>query len=100
MLTGLASALALAAPASAAPSGRVLVAEFENDVNPVTQEYLIDAIHQAEDEGYAAVVIEMDTPGGLGSSMRDDREGDPRRRGAGRRLRRARQARAPTPRAP
>ena len=66
----LASALALAAPAKAGPSGRVLVAEFENDVNPVTQDYLLDAIHQAEKDGYAAVVIEMDTPGGLGSSMR------------------------------
>ena len=70
MLAALATALALAASASAGQSGRVLVAEFENDVNPVTQEYLLDAIDQAEEDGYAAVVIEMDTPGGLGSSMR------------------------------
>ena len=70
MLVALASALALAASAGAGPSSRVLVAEFENDVNPVTQEYLIDAMKQAEEGGYAAVVIEMDTPGGLGSSMR------------------------------
>jgi membrane-bound serine protease (ClpP class) len=70
LIAALATVLALAAPASAGLSGRVLVAEFENDVNPVTQEYLLDAIHQAEKEGYAAVVIEMDTPGGLGSSMR------------------------------
>ncbi|MEA2529426.1 MAG: hypothetical protein QOG89_1070, partial [Thermomicrobiales bacterium] len=62
---------ALIDPAPAADSGsRVLVAAFENDVNPVTQEYLIDAIERGEREGYAAVVIEMDTPGGLGSSMR------------------------------
>ncbi len=55
----------------AADSGsRVLVAEFENDVNPVTQDYLLDAIERAEEEGFNAVVIEMDTPGGLGSSMR------------------------------
>ena len=59
-------------PATAAPAdaGRVLVAEFQNDVNPVTQDYLLDTIARAEREGYAAVVIEMDTPGGLGSSMR------------------------------
>jgi membrane-bound serine protease (ClpP class) len=69
-LVALASVVALAAPAGAAPSGRVLVAEFENDVNPVTQDYLLDAIDQAEQDGYAALVIEMDTPGGLGSSMR------------------------------
>jgi membrane-bound serine protease (ClpP class) len=72
--------LALAAAAAfllAAPSGpaadaapRALVVEFENDVNPVTQDYLLDEIERGVDEGYAAVVIEMDTPGGLGSSMR------------------------------
>jgi membrane-bound serine protease (ClpP class) len=62
---------ALAADSLAADSGaRVLVAEFENDVNPVTQEYLLDAIERGEQGGFAAVVIEMDTPGGLGSSMR------------------------------
>ena len=70
MFVALASALALAAPATAGPSAHVLVAEFENDVNPVTQDYLLDAIGEAEKGGYAAVVIEMDTPGGLGSSMR------------------------------
>ncbi len=66
----LVAVVAFAVPASAAPSGRVLVAEFENDVNPVTQDYLLDAIRRGERDGFAAVVIEMDTPGGLGSSMR------------------------------
>ncbi|NUT55592.1 MAG: nodulation protein NfeD, partial [Thermoleophilia bacterium] len=57
--------------APAASSGpRVLVAEFHNDVNPVTQDFLLDAIDRGERDGYAAVVIEMDTPGGLSSSMR------------------------------
>ena len=65
-----AAALLLPAPAQAGVAARVLVAEFENDVNPVTQEYLLDAIERGEREGYAAVVIELDTPGGLGSSMR------------------------------
>jgi membrane-bound serine protease (ClpP class) len=59
-----------AAEAGAATPPRVLVAEFENDVNPVTQDYLVDAIERGEKEGYNAVVIEMDTPGGLASSMR------------------------------
>jgi membrane-bound serine protease (ClpP class) len=71
LLVAAALAVALGVPALAADSGsRVLVAEFENDVNPVTQDYLLDAIERGEREGYAAVVIEMDTPGGLGSSMR------------------------------
>jgi membrane-bound serine protease (ClpP class) len=66
----LALALAFAATA-AAQTPRVLAVEFENDVNPVTKDYVINAIDRAEDEGYAAVVILLDTPGGLDSSMRD-----------------------------
>ena len=66
-----AAALLLALPASAADPPRVLVVEFDNDVNPVTQDYLQDEMHRAESGGYSAVVIEMDTPGGLGSSMRE-----------------------------
>ncbi len=69
------AALIVSGPALTGTDGgnaeRVLVAEFENDVNPVTQDYLLDAIERAESDGYAAVAIEMDTPGGLGSSMRE-----------------------------
>jgi membrane-bound serine protease (ClpP class) len=63
--------LALAPSAMAADQPRVLAVEFENDVNPVTEDYLAGAIDQANDEGYNAVVILMDTPGGLDSSMRN-----------------------------
>jgi membrane-bound serine protease (ClpP class) len=49
---------------------RVLAVELDNDINPVTQEYVEDAISRGEDEGYDAVVIVLDTPGGLSSSMR------------------------------
>jgi membrane-bound serine protease (ClpP class) len=66
---GAAAVLAVAAPA-ADSTPRVLVAEFDNDVNPVTQDFILDTIERAEDEHYAAAVIEMDTPGGLSSSMR------------------------------
>ena len=67
----IAAALVLAMPAVAAERPHVLVVEFDNDVNPVTQEFLQDAIQRGERERAAAVVIEMDTPGGLGSSMRE-----------------------------
>jgi membrane-bound serine protease (ClpP class) len=49
----------------------VLVATLDGDVNPVTQDYLQDVMTRAEREAADAVVIEMDTPGGLGSSMRE-----------------------------
>lgn len=69
-LAALATTLAFAGSASADSGARVLVVSFVNDVNPVTQEYLLGEIRRGERDGYAAVVIELDTPGGLGSSMR------------------------------
>jgi membrane-bound serine protease (ClpP class) len=60
------------AAAVAAPSQpRVLAVEFDNDVNPVTADYVIDQIKRANDENYNAVVILLDTPGGLASAMKD-----------------------------
>jgi len=62
--------LVLCASASAASSRhRVLAVKFENDVNPVTQGYVSSEIRRANREHYDAVVILLDTPGGLGSSM-------------------------------
>ncbi len=56
----------------AAPSqSRVLAVEFDNDVNPVTADYVIDQIERANEERYQALVILLDTPGGLASSMKD-----------------------------
>ena len=49
---------------------RVLAVHLANDINPVTQGYLEDAIDRAEDDGYDAVVVLLDTPGGLAFSMR------------------------------
>jgi membrane-bound serine protease (ClpP class) len=71
-LTGLIGLLLLvpAAPGAARERPRVLVAEFNNDINPVTQEYIDGAIDRAENDHYNAVVIRLDTPGGLSSSMR------------------------------
>jgi membrane-bound serine protease (ClpP class) len=69
----LAAALALAGggPAQDEQRPRVLAVEFENDINPVTQDYLTGAIDRANEEGFDAVVILLDTPGGLSSSMRE-----------------------------
>ena len=67
----LALASAFSASASAAPtSPRVLAIELANDVNPVTADYLTRQLERAEDDGYRAAVILLDTPGGLGDSMR------------------------------
>jgi membrane-bound serine protease (ClpP class) len=49
---------------------RVLAVHLDNDINPVTQEYVEQSVDRAEDEGFAAIVLVLDTPGGLASSMR------------------------------
>ena len=49
---------------------RVLAATLDNDINPVTQEYLDNTVSRAENDGYDAVVVILDTPGGLSTSMR------------------------------
>lgn len=65
-------ALALSGAAGAQEdTPRVLAVEFANDINPVTKDYLVDAIEKGERENFDAVVIELDTPGGLDSSMRE-----------------------------
>ena len=48
----------------------MLAVEFDNDVNPVTQDYLTGQIARANHDRYDAVVILLDTPGGLSESMR------------------------------
>jgi membrane-bound serine protease (ClpP class) len=49
----------------------VLAIEFENDVNPVTAAWAVDQLERAQEENYDAVVIVLDTPGGLADAMRD-----------------------------
>ena len=51
--------------------GRMLVTRLEGPVSPVTAHALAHAIDRAEREEYAGLVVEVDTPGGLETSMRD-----------------------------
>ena len=63
---------AVATPSLAATDGnRVLAIELDNDINPVTRAFVEQQIERANDGGYDAVVILLDTPGGLVDSMED-----------------------------
>jgi membrane-bound ClpP family serine protease len=64
LLASLAAVAAFASTASAAQP-RVLAIEFENDVNPVTADYVTGELERAEEDRFDAVVILLDTPGGL-----------------------------------
>ncbi|HUH17388.1 MAG TPA: nodulation protein NfeD [Methylomirabilota bacterium] len=51
-------------PARAA-AGEVHVLTFEGVINPISARYIERGIREAEEEGAAAVLIELNTPGGL-----------------------------------
>jgi membrane-bound serine protease (ClpP class) len=55
----------------AASAGEILLVEIDGSINPASADYLIGAIRQAEETGAEAVLIELDTPGGLVSSTQD-----------------------------
>jgi membrane-bound serine protease (ClpP class) len=50
---------------------QILVARFEGIVGPVSSRYFVQSIEKAEKEDAVCLVVEMDTPGGLDTSMRD-----------------------------
>lgn len=54
----------------AAGAAEVVVATYEGVINPVAAEYLHDAIVSAESTGATALIVKLDTPGGLDTSMR------------------------------
>jgi membrane-bound serine protease (ClpP class) len=65
-----ATAIAMASGAEAANS-RIDVLELKGVINPVTANYVNRGINQAEEANAVACVIQLDTPGGLDTSMRD-----------------------------
>ncbi|HEX6879680.1 MAG TPA: nodulation protein NfeD [Terriglobales bacterium] len=63
-------AFVLASCAPALFAQQVVRIKIDDTINPITQEYIQRAIAHAESQKAAAVLIELDTPGGLLSSTR------------------------------
>ncbi|MEO1767890.1 NfeD family protein [Thiobacter aerophilum] len=61
--------LLLPLPAAAAP--RVVVLGVDGAISPASADYVVRGIKHAEEVGAEAVVLRLDTPGGLDSAMRD-----------------------------
>ncbi len=61
----------LSAPFTAAAGPTAYLLDLKGPVAPVSADYIVRGLQRAADEGAAVVVLRMDTPGGLDTSMRD-----------------------------
>lgn len=64
------SGVALACSTSTEP-GAIHLLQIDGGIGPITERYIDRGFERAEDNDARLVVIEMDTPGGLSTSMRD-----------------------------
>jgi membrane-bound serine protease (ClpP class) len=63
--------LAASGPAGAQTSSSILSVTVDGVITPVMADHLREALDRAETEGHQALLVEIDTPGGLDTSMRD-----------------------------
>ena len=59
------------APAADAGSGRAMLLEINGPIGPATSDYVVRGIADATAQDAELIIIQMDTPGGLDSAMRD-----------------------------
>jgi len=63
--------VALVAFVTQAASSNIIVLRVKGTINPVLVDYIERGIEQAEETGAEACIIQLDTPGGLDTAMRD-----------------------------
>ena len=71
LIAGAAFLLASNSPPQATHNPTVVEIKLDDIIEPVTAEYVENGINAANREGAAAVLLELSTPGGLDTSMRD-----------------------------
>jgi membrane-bound serine protease (ClpP class) len=59
------------APPGGGGAGRAVLLEINGPLGPATSDYIVRGIREAAEQRAQLVIIQMDTPGGLDSAMRD-----------------------------
>ena len=70
-LVAIAAGLLLAGAASGQDSGEAVSIELSGSIDPATEAWMERALEDATDDGAELVIVRLDTPGGLDTSMRE-----------------------------
>ena len=71
LVVSLAAGVLTSIPTGVVRAGHVNLVTISGSINPASADYLIHAISQSETDGAEALLIELDTPGGLALSTKD-----------------------------
>ena len=61
----------ISAPVETQTGGIVTILQLQGAIGPATADFIVRGVETAEENGSALMVIEMDTPGGLDTAMRE-----------------------------
>ena len=53
------------------PKPLIYLLQVNATINPITSQYVVGGIEEAEEEGAECLILQLDTPGGLDTSMRE-----------------------------
>lgn len=70
ILMGCTGIIPLWPPQTAASAGEAFIMDLDGPISPATAMYITRGLNAANKQGAAIAVIQLDTPGGLGASMR------------------------------